>query len=98
MKGDIFMYYINSKPDAHFNYSTPTDQPFNDCLSLPDDLLTPYIEAHGFVNLSLDGNTVTAVETNQEALNAYLEEYPDNPVEPIPTDHEILMTLLGVTE
>ena len=92
------MYYISSTPNSTGNYGNPMSQSFPGSLALPDDLLAPYIEARGFVTLILDGNTVTAVETNQEALDAYLEEYPDIPVEPIPTDHEILMTLLGVTE
>lgn len=92
------MYYISSTPNSTGNYGNPMGQLFPNSLALPDDLLAPYIEARGFVTLILDGNTVTAVETNQEALDAYLEEYPDIPVEPIPTDHEILMTLLGVTE
>lgn len=92
------MYYINANPDEGKNYGTPMILPFNGCCILPDNLLIPYIEARGFVNLTLEGDTVTAVETNQEALDAYLAEYPDNPVDPQPTDHEILMTLLGVTE
>ena len=92
------MHYIQSKPNEFGNYGIPMDQIFTGCLTLPDEFFSLYIEARGFVNLTLDGNTVTAVETNQGALDAYLEEYPDNPVEPIPTDHEILMTLLGVNE
>lgn len=92
------MYYINSTPNSTGNHGNPMGQPFPGCVNLPDDLLSPYIDARGFVNLTMDGNTVTAVETNQEALGAYLEEYPDNPVEPQPSDHDILMTLLGVTE
>lgn len=92
------MYYISSQPNEFGNYGNPMQNFFNECYNLPDNLLTPYIEARGFVNLTLDDNAVTAVETNQEALDAYLEEYPDIPVEFIPTDHEILMTLLGVNE
>lgn len=74
------MYYINSTQNSTGNHGNPMGQPFPSCLTLPDDLLTPYIEARGFVTLTLDGNTVTAVETNQEALDAYLAEFPD--VEP----------------
>lgn len=92
------MFYIQRKPNEFENYGNPMGNPFDGCLTLPDDLLTSYIEARGFVTLTLDGNTVTDVQTNQEALDAYLAEYPDNPVDPQPTDHEILMTLLGVNE
>lgn len=92
------MYYINDNKTSIGNYGNPMSNPFPGCVNLPDNLLTSYIEARGFVTISLDGNTVTAVEINQEALDAYLNEYPDKPVESVPTDHEILMTLLGVTE
>lgn len=71
------MYYINSTPNESGNHGNPMGQPFPGCLTLPDDLLTPYIEARGFVTLTLDGTTVTAVETNQEALEAYLVINPD---------------------
>lgn len=71
------MYYINATPNSTGNYGNPMGQPFPGCLTLPDDLLTPYIEARGFVTLTLDGNTVTALETNQEALDAYLAVNPD---------------------
>lgn len=77
------MYYINSTPNESGNHGNPMGQPFPGCLTLPDDLLAPYIEARGFVTLTMDGTTVTAVETHQEALEAYLKEYPDvEPEEP----------------
>lgn len=77
------MYYINATPNSTGNHGNPMGNPFDGCINLPDDLLPPYIEARGFVNLTLDGNTVTAVETNQEALDAYLAKYPDvEPEEP----------------
>lgn len=77
------MYYINSTPNTSGNYGNPMGQLFPGCVNLPDELLTPYVEARGFVNLTLDGNTVTAVETNKTALDAYLAENPD--VDPVVT-------------
>lgn len=71
------MYYINATPNESGNYGNPMGNSFPGCINLPDDLLTPYIEARGFVTLTLDGNTVTALETNQEALDAYLAVNPD---------------------
>lgn len=71
------MYYINSTTNTSGNYGNPMGQPFSGCLNLPDALLAPYIEARGFVTVTTDGDTVTAVETNQAALGAYLDEYPD---------------------
>lgn len=74
------MYYINSTSNESGNYGNPMGQPFPGCTNLPDDLLAPYIEARGFVHVTTDpedGVTVTAVETNQTALDAYLTENPD---------------------
>lgn len=71
------MLYINSQQNPFGNHGNPMGQLFDGCLTLPDDLLIPYIEARGFVTLTLDGNTVTDVQTNQEALDAYLSVNPD---------------------
>lgn len=87
------MYYVKSQPNSTGNHGNPMGQFFDGCLSLPDDLLTPYIEARGFVNLTLDGNTVTAVETNQEALDAYLAEFPDVEPDATPSDTERIAAL-----
>ena len=90
------MYYINATPNETGNYGNPMSQPFPGCVALPDDLLGPYIEAKGFVYLEIENEEVVAVEVNQEALDAYIAEHPDVPVEPEPTTEEILDTLLGV--
>ena len=53
----------------------------------------------GFVNITVEGDTVTAMTVNWEALNAYIAANPDEPVEPEtdePTADEILDALLGV--
>lgn len=71
------MYYIQSQPNSTGNHGNPMGQPFPGCVNLPDELLAPYIEARGFVNLTLEGNTVTSVETNQEALDTYLKANPE---------------------
>lgn len=92
------MYYINATPNESGNYGNPMGQPFPGCVALPDELLGPYIEAKGFVFLEIENGEVVAVEVNQEALDAYLAEHPDQPEpEPEPTADEILDTLLGVT-
>lgn len=46
----------------------------------------------GFVTLELDGDTVTSMTGNQEALDAYKASLPD-PVEPEPTTEERVSTL-----
>lgn len=71
------MYYINSTPNTTGNHGSPMGQPFPGSATLPSDLLQPYLDAKGFVNLTTDGDTVTAVESNQEALDAYLAEHPE---------------------
>lgn len=75
------MYYINSTPNTVCNYGNPMGQPFEDCLALPDALLGAYIEARGFILPTIEDGEVTTLETNQEALDAYLAEHPD--VEPV---------------
>ena len=76
-------------------------QVFPGSVALPDELLGPYIEAKGFVFLELERAeevpiplllkgirefyVVTAVEVNQEALDAYHAEHPDIP-EPTPEE------------
>lgn len=65
---------------------------------VPDTLDTSvFYDFMGFVTLELDGNTVTAMTGNQEALDAYKASLPE-PVEPHPTTEEILNAMLGVSE
>ena len=90
------MYYINAAPNASGNYGNPKGQPFSGSVALPDDLLSDYISAKGFVRPVIENGQVASLEVNQEALDAYIAEHPDVPVEPEPTTEEILDTLLGV--
>lgn len=89
------MWYINATPNESGDYGNPMGQPFSGCVALPDELLGPYIEAKGFVFLELEQAeevpiplllkgirefyVVTAVEVNQEDLDAYHAEHPDIP-------------------
>lgn len=95
------MWYINAQPNEPGDYGNPMGQVFPGCVALPDELLGPYIEAKGFVFLELEQAeevpiplllrgikefyVVTAVEVNQEALDAYHAEHPDIP-EPTPEE------------
>ena len=90
------MYYINAQPNASGNYGNPKGQPFSGSVALPDDLLSDYISAKGFVLPVIEDGHVASLEVNQEALDAYHAEHPDVPVEPEPTTEEILDALLGV--
>ena len=75
------MYYINSSPNDTGNHGNPMGQPFPNCVTLPDDLLSPYLAAKGFVALTVEDGAVTSLETNQEALDAYEADHPDLPLE-----------------
>lgn len=91
------MYYINSTSNETGNHGNPMRQLFPNCIKLPDELLPSYIDANGFVNLTLNGDTVTAVEKNVEAWEAWKASLPPE-TEPEPTDTEVLNVLLGVSE
>lgn len=55
-----------------------------------------YCQAKGFVNVEVDGDTVTAMTVNQEALDKWNAEHPDpEPVEPEPTTDDIVNALIG---
>lgn len=87
------MYYINSTPNTSGNYGNPMGQPFEGCVALPDNLLTAYIEARGFVIPTISNGTVTALETNREALDAYLADHTDTDPEPTPTTDDRVTAL-----
>lgn len=74
------MYYIAPAPNETGNYGNPMGQPFPASVALPDDLLPDYLAARGFCNVTVEDGTVTALTADQEALDAYLAEFPD--VEP----------------
>lgn len=77
------MYYIDATPNESGYHGNPMSRPFPGSVALPDDLLGPYIEAKGFVYLEVEEGEVVSLEVNQEALDAYLAEHPDQP-EPEP--------------
>lgn len=78
------MYYVSSAAKAD-NYGALMSDPFPDCLKLPDELLSAYMESNGFVTLTVDGDTITRVEKNEAAWNAW------NAVQP-PIDLDALRT------
>ena len=52
----------------------------------------------GFVNITVEEDTVTEMTVNQEALDAYIASLPEpEPVVVEPTADEILNAMLGVT-
>lgn len=75
------MYYINEHPNESGNHGNPVSNQTTGMVALPDDLLSAYIEAKGFVNIQVEDGAVTSLETNQEALAAYEAEHPEEPEE-----------------
>ena len=93
------MYYINATHNESGNYGNPMGQPFPGSVAMPDDLLSDYINAKGFVIPAIENGSVVSLEVNQAALDAYNAEHPDVPEpEPQPTTEDILNALLGVNE
>lgn len=78
------MYYINATPNASGNHGNPMGQPFSGSVCLPDDLLSDYISAKGFVIPTIGDGAVVSLEVNQGALDAYHADHPETP-EPDPT-------------
>lgn len=51
----------------------------------------------GFVHITVEGDTVTAMTVNYDAYNAYVADHPAEPMpQAEPTAEEILDALLGV--
>lgn len=71
------MYFIKIDGTNHGN---PVSNRFENCVALPDELISSYIDTKGFCNLTVENGVVTALEINQEAYDAYIAEHPD--VEP----------------
>ena len=76
------MYFIRKSGE---NLGNPMSQPFDGCVTLPDELLGAYLDTMGYCTVTADeDNVVTAVAVNQEALDAYKAEHPETePEEPV---------------
>lgn len=100
------MYIIYDKQDEHGRYTTfqtwSGNTPPDNCFMCPDTFKDIFFSTNpgGFVNITVENNTVTAMTVDTEAYNAYLASLPEPEPEPDrePTADEILNALLGVTE
>lgn len=70
------MYYIHQTPNSVGNYGNPMGESFDSCLALPDELLPAYIQANGFVTIAVQDDTVTSVEKNEAAWEAWNAAQP----------------------
>ena len=70
------MYYIKAEADTTGNHGNPVSQFSEGMVSLPDELLSAYIQTMGFANISCNtDDVVTSVTLNQEAYDAYIAEH-----------------------
>lgn len=76
------MYFIK-KSGVHLG--NPMSQPFDGCVTLPDELLSDYLDTKGFCSVTVgEDNAVTAVTVNRDALSAYDAKHPETePEEPV---------------
>lgn len=76
------MYYISKNPNESGAYSNPQSNKFPDSVALSDEQLTEFLKYNGFVNLTIDDETVTDIEPNTEAWEAWKATQP-NPLDGI---------------
>lgn len=81
--------YISKKQNANGNHGNPQSNKFPSSVRLSDALLSDYLAYNGFVNLTTADDTVTAVEPNTEAWEAWKASLPPE-TEPEPTEVEKL--------
>lgn len=89
--------YIQPTPNAGGAYPSPQSSAARGLVQFPDAFLDTFLAYNGFVTLTIENNAVTAIEPNTEAWEAWKAEQPE-PVEPEPTDRQVLNVLLGVIE
>ena len=70
------MHYISKTPNSAGHYGNPTQQPFDECVSLPDELLNDYIKSNGFATIAVQDGMVTSVKKNEAAWEAWNAAQP----------------------
>lgn len=70
------MYYIKTDSNQYGYYGNPMQQPFPDCIEMPDEFLGAYLDADGFINITVEDGIVTNVEKNAEAWEAWKATLP----------------------
>lgn len=66
------MYFIKSMPNETGNHGSPTSRKSEGMVGLPDSLLKSYLDAKGFVYITISDDIVTEVTINQEAYDAFM--------------------------
>lgn len=91
------MQILQKEPFENGGYSViqtwPGEVPPEGYVIVPDTLDTKvFCEFLGFVDLTIEGDTVTAMTGNQAALDAYKASLPE-PIDPPPTTEERVAAL-----
>lgn len=68
------MYFIKETPNETGNHGNPTSRRSEGMVGLPEPLLKDYVDAKGFVFITVSEDIVTAVAINQEAYDAFMAE------------------------
>ena len=91
------MQYIRSTPNESGAYPAPQSNPFPGALPLTDEQVAQLVTYNGFVTLTVENGTVTAVTPNIEAWEAWKASLPAE-TDPEPTAEEITLDLLAEHE
>ena len=65
------MYYINKFPNENGNHGNPKTNQIDNMVVLPNELLSSYISAKGFVHIQVEDGYVTSMDVNQQCLSLY---------------------------
>ena len=77
------MLYLNPKPNETGGFYPLQTTNAIGLVNFPDEFFDTFQEYNGFVKLTIDGDTVTAVEPNIEVWEAWKATLPtDEPTEP----------------
>lgn len=74
--------YILPIADEAGAYSNPQSTKAKGLVFLSDEFLEEYINCNGFVNLVIEGDTVTSISENTEAREKWLASLPEETAEP----------------
>lgn len=66
------MFYINEIANESGNHGNPVSNPREGMVALPDEFMTAYLNAMGFVFITTDNGVVNSVTVNQAAYDAYM--------------------------
>ena len=71
------MLYINPTPFKEGAYSPPQSLKAKGLINFPDEFLEEFNNYNGFVSLTVEGDTVTAIEPNVEAWEEWKATLPE---------------------